>query len=187
LRKKKYCILNKQYSKEEYEKLKAQIIQDMEKEGEYGKFLPYSMGLCPYNLSNGSIYFPHITKEEVLRLGGYWSEEDLSSENGISSLELPDSILHTEKNIISQALICPETKYRFNISESEYNFHKRSGFSLPRFHFDLRIINKAKKLTVLKSYPYKCIYCKRDIMAYYPPEWGYEKIACEECYKQNIA
>jgi len=34
LRKKKYCILNKQYSKEEYEKLVAQIKDDMKKRGE---------------------------------------------------------------------------------------------------------------------------------------------------------
>ena len=42
-------------------------------------------------------------------------------------------------------------------------------------------------MSVLKRYPYKCFYCEKEINAYYPPEWGYEKIACEECYKQNIA
>src|SRR3989344_4358220 len=55
LRKKKFCILNKQYTKEEYEKLRAQIVKDMQKGGEYGKFSPYSLGLCDYNFSNGMI------------------------------------------------------------------------------------------------------------------------------------
>lgn len=187
LRKKKYCILNKQYTKEEYENLKNKIISDMERAGEYGKFLPYSMGLCGYNLSNGSIYFPDVKKEEVVKLDGYWSEEDMSSVDGISSLQLPDSILDTKIEITSQALICPETKYRFNISKDEYEFHKNKKFALPRIHFDLRMIKKAKRTAVLKSYPYKCTFCGNDIMAYYPPEWGYKKIACEECYKQNIA
>jgi DNA-directed RNA polymerase subunit RPC12/RpoP len=86
-----------------------------------------------------------------------------------------------------QALLCPESHYRFNISLDEYEFHKRKGFALPRIHFDLRMLKAARKTAVLKSYPYKCIYCGNDIMAYYPPEWGYKKIACEECYKQNIA
>ena len=27
---------------------------------------------------------------------------------------------------------------------------------------------------------------KKNIEAYYPPDWKYEKIACEDCYKQNI-
>lgn len=187
LRKKKYCILNKQYTKEEYEELKNKIILDMEKRGEYGKFLPYSMGLGYYNLSTAIIYFPDVTKEEILRNGGYWSEEDLSSSDGMLSSQLPDSILDTEEDITSQALICPLSKYRFNISKAEYEFHKNKRFALPRMHFDMRMIKKARKTAVLQSYPYKCFYCKRDINAYYPKEWGYSKIACEECYKQNIA
>jgi hypothetical protein len=187
LRKKKYCILNKQYSKEEYEKLKAQIISDMKKNGEYGQFLPYSMGFCGYNMSTAMIYFPHVTKEEIKQKGGHWSEEDFSSNDGIPSMDLPDTIFDTKKSISNQPLICPETKYRFNISPTEYEFHNRKGFALPRVHFDQRIIKKMRRLAVLKSYPYKCFYCKKDIMAYYPPEWGYKKIACEECYKQNIA
>ena len=187
LRKKKYCILNKQYSKNEYEKLKTQIIKNMEEKGEYGEFLPYSMGLCEYNFSSGMIYFPDLKKEEILSKGGYWSEEDLSSTDGISSLDLPGRIEETPKNISNQALICPESKYRFNISPAEYEFHKRKGFALPRLHFDLRMLKRIKKMSIIRNYLYKCFYCEKDIMAYYPPEWGYQKIACEECYKQNIA
>src|SRR3989344_1802945 len=186
LRKKKYCILNRQYTKEEYEKLKTKIISDMEARGEYGKFLPYAMGLCDYNFSTGIIYFPN-SKKEVLRLGGYWSDEDFSSGDGISALELPDSIWETKPEISTQALICPETHNRFNISPTEYEFHKRKNFALPRIHFDRRMLKKIGRTATLRSYPYQCFYCTKDIMAYYPPEWGYQKIACEECYKQNIA
>jgi len=187
LRKKKYCILNKQYSKEGYEKLKTQIISDMEKRGEYGEFFPYSFGTGPYNQSNGILYFPKATKDKVLKMGGYWSEENLSSDDGVSSLDLPDSIYDTKPEIATQALICPETNYRFNISPAEYSFHKHKGFALPRLHFDERIMKKMRKMANIRTSPCKCFYCQKDIMAYYPPEWGYQKIACEECYKQNIA
>ena len=187
LKKKKYCILNKQYSKGDYDRLKEKIISDMEKRGEYGKFLPYSMGICGYNLSTAVVYFPEVQKEDILNKGGYWSEEDLSQSDGIPSFELPDSILDTKSDISSQALICPKTKYKFNISATEYDFHKRKQFALPRFHSDLRTLEKTRKTTVLKAFPYKCFYCGNDITAYYPPEWNYRKISCEECYKQNIA
>ena len=187
LRKKKFCILNKQYTKEEYEKLRAQIVKDMQKGGEYGKFSPYSLGLCDYNFSNGMIYFPNVKKEEIIKKGGYWLDDDLSSQNGLSSLEIPDNIIDTTSEIYIQALICPESHYRFNISQAEYEFHRRKKFALPRLHFDLRIIKRIKKMSIIKSYPYKCFYCQKDIMAYFPPEWGYQKIACEDCYKQNIA
>lgn len=187
LKKKKYCILNKQYSKEEYEKIKATIVENMKKDGEYGKFLPYSMGLCEYNFSTASIYLPEVKKETILKLGGYWLDEDLTSTEGVPSLDLPDSILETEADVSTKALICPESKYRFNISPSEYEFHKRKKIALPRIHFDLRMIKKGRKTATLKTTDYQCHYCKKEINAYYPTEWGYHKIACEECYKQNIA
>ena len=187
LKKKKYCILNKQYDKDTYQKLKEQIISDMKKRGEYGKFLPYSMALCDYNLSTGTIYFPEVRKEEIVNKGGYWSEEDLSSHDGILSTDLPDSIKDTPSDITSKALICPETQYRFNISPTEYEFHKSRNLALPRLHFDQRILKKIRKTAIIKAYPYKCFYCKKDTSAYYPSEWGYKKIACEECYKSRIA
>ncbi len=186
LRNKKHCILNKQYTKEEYENLKSKIIENMKSKGEYGDFLPYFMGLCPYNFSTAIIYFPELQKSEIDRLNGYWSSEDLSSSEGDNSMGLPDSIFETNISISDKALICPESHYRFNISKAEYDFHKRKGFALPRLHFDLRVIKKARKASVIKSFLYKCFFCKKDIMAYYPYEWGYKNIACEECYKINI-
>jgi hypothetical protein len=187
VRNKKYCILNKQYDKDTYEKLRSQIVADMTKRGEYGKFLPYSMQLCDYNLSTGIIYFPNVTKEEILDRGGYWSEENGSSLDGVSSLTLPDSIRDTSPDVSKQALICPSSNYRFNISQGEYEFHKNRNIALPREHFDFRILEKIKKMAIIRAYPYHCFYCKKDIMAYYPPEWGYKNIACEDCYKQNLA
>jgi hypothetical protein len=106
LRKKKYCILNKQYTKEEYEELKEKIIEDMKARGEYGKFPPYSMGLCPYNLSTASIYFPEVTKEYVVEKGGYWEEVGDTKIEGMLTSDLPDSINDVDESICKQALIC---------------------------------------------------------------------------------
>ncbi|MEK7190395.1 MAG: hypothetical protein AAB661_01365, partial [Patescibacteria group bacterium] len=187
LKKKKYCILNKQYTKEEYEKLKEEIITDMKKRGEYGKFLPYSMSAGPFNFSTSFLYFPETKKEDILKLGGYWEDINESHIEGMPTSELPDDIKDVPDDIITKALICPETGWRFNIAENELIFYKENNIPLPRYHFDVRIKKQLKYLTVLQSYPYQCFYCQKDINAYYPPEWNYQKIACEECYKQNIA
>ena len=187
LKKKKYCILNKQYTKEEYEILKNKIISDMRKRGEYGKFLPYSMSAGPFNFSTSFLYFPETKKEDILKLGGYWEDINESHIEGIPTSELPDSIRNVSDAITAKALICPETGWRFNISQNELNFYRENNIPLPRYHFDARTKRHLKYLTVLQSYPYKCYYCQKDIMAYYPPEWGYKKVACENCYKQNIA
>lgn len=187
LRKKKNCILNKQYDKESYEILKEKIVGDMKKRGEYGKFLPMNMAICDFNFSTGILYLPNTKKEEIIKRGGYWSDDDFTSNEGINTKDIPDSINETGSEIVTQALICPQSNYRFNISQSEYDFHKRKKFALPRLHFDVRMKEQVEKTAVLRSYPYQCIYCQREVMAYYPPEWGYAKIACEDCYKQNIA
>lgn len=187
LKKKKYCILNRQYSKEEYEKLKDKIVADMKNRGEYGKFFPYSMSAGPFNFSTSSLYFPNVKKEDILKLGGYWEDIDESHIEGIPTNELPDNIKDVPDAIITQALICPETGWRFNISQNELIFYKTNNIPLPRKHFDVRIKDSLKYLTILEAHPYTCHYCKKDIMAYYLPEWGYKKIACEECYKQNIS
>ncbi len=187
LKKKKYCILNKQYTKESFEELKARIVEDMKNRGEYGKFLPYTMSAGPFNFSSSFLYFPETKKEDILKLGGYWEDIDESHIEGMQTSELPDDIKDVSDTITAQALICPETGWRFNISQNELNFYRENTIPLPRSHFDVRTKNSLKYLTVLKSYPYKCFYCQKNIKAYYLPEWHYQKIACEECYKQNIA
>lgn len=51
LRHKKYCILNRQYSKEEYEKLVPRIIEQMSAKGEWGGFFPKELSFFAYNES----------------------------------------------------------------------------------------------------------------------------------------
>ncbi len=43
LKKSQYCILNKQYTKEQYEQLVPKIIEQMKQAGEWGEFLPTSI------------------------------------------------------------------------------------------------------------------------------------------------
>lgn len=186
LKKKKYCILNKQYTKEEYDKLKNEIINKMKKDEEYGKFLPYSMSPGPFNFSTSSLYFPNISKEEILSLGGYWKDIDESNIEGMLTNELPDSIDDVDESICTQALICPETGWRFNISNDELEFYKQYNIPLPRKHFDVRTRELIKYSTVLDTASYECHYCKKEIEAYYPKDWEYKNIACENCYQQNL-
>jgi hypothetical protein len=49
LKNKKYCILNKQYSKEEYFFLKTKIIEDLKKQNKWGDSLPLKISVFPYN------------------------------------------------------------------------------------------------------------------------------------------
>ena len=75
LRQKQYVILNKQYSKEDYEKLLPKIIDHMRKTGEYGKPFPSTLSSYPYNVSVAQLDHP-LTKEAALKQGYMWHDEE---------------------------------------------------------------------------------------------------------------
>jgi len=74
LNKKRYCILNRQYSKEEYETLAATIIKQLRETGEWGKFFPVGLSPFAYNETMAWQYFP-LTREEALQRGWRWKDE----------------------------------------------------------------------------------------------------------------
>ena len=188
LRKKSYCILNKQYSKEEYERLIVDIKRDMKKRGEWGKFFPLAFAYSGYNLTLGQLFFPE-TKEHIAEIGGKW-EEQLTPEykDAIPAETLPDIIDDVTGDIISKRIICPETKLSYNIAPHELAFYRQHGIPLPRRHFDWRTLNRFKPMTHM-IYPQKgiCWICKKEIEHYYGPELGYKKIACVECYQKEVS
>jgi hypothetical protein len=58
LRNKQYCIFNKQYTQEEYEKIVPQIIAHMQTTGEWGEFFSPSISPFGYNETIAQDYFP---------------------------------------------------------------------------------------------------------------------------------
>ena len=68
----KYCILNKEYSKDDFEALRVYIVEDMNKNPyvdskgrvfAYGEFFPPDLSRFAYNETSASQYFP-LTKRK---------------------------------------------------------------------------------------------------------------------------
>jgi len=188
LRKNKYCILNKQYTKEEYESLVEKIKNDMKKRGEWGKFFPLSAAYSGYNLSLAQMQFP-MTKEEALGFGAKWEEtNEPHYENIINGNDLPDTIDEVKDEITKQRILCPETKLSYNVTKEELAFYREHQIPLPRRHFDWRTQERFKPFSLM-AIPQQgtCYYCKKKIEHYYSPELGFQKIACLEDYQREIA
>nr|KKS46743.1 MAG: hypothetical protein UV11_C0025G0015 [Candidatus Giovannonibacteria bacterium GW2011_GWF2_42_19] len=185
LRKKQFCIFNKQYSKEEYNIKIAEIKDAMRKNGEWGKFFPYALAYSGYNSSLAHIYFPE-TKDTAKNLGTRWDEEDEAVSDEMSGDNLPDRIDDVKGDISKQAVICSKTGRRFNIAPHELIFYKEFGIPLPHHHPDWRTLERFKPLTILRPYEGACIFCSKNTIHYYPPEFGYKKIACESCYLKEV-
>jgi hypothetical protein len=94
IKEKEYCIFNKQYSKDEYETIVPQLIQQMQHDAQWGEFFPTDFSILPYNDSAAYDYYPI---KEILSSGkvqpinphGIWCVEILAPEKFIS-----DAILH---------------------------------------------------------------------------------------------
>lgn len=186
MRKKKYCILNKQYSKELFGELKTRIIEQMKKDKEWGKFFPLAVANCAYNDSLAQLFFPR-TAQEVAAAGGRWDEPEDIAHEGMSGDQVPELVSAVRDDFWKQAIICPATKRRFNVSPRELQFLRQFNIPLPRYHPDYRTVTRYTPLTAITSFSGTCYFCKNDITHYYPPEWKYAKIACTDCYQQQIS
>ena len=85
---KSYCILNKQYSKEEYEELFPRIVEHMGQATatagqacEWGQFFPIEYSPFCYNETLAQDYFP-LTKEEILEKGYKWKDPENFEDQG---------------------------------------------------------------------------------------------------------
>ncbi|MDD4318736.1 MAG: hypothetical protein PHW10_00185 [Candidatus Peribacteraceae bacterium] len=187
LHKNEYCILNKQYTKEEYEKLVPQIIEKMRGDGEWGEFFPVELSPFAYNETVAQEYFP-LTKEEVLKRGWKWRDETDEMpkvSKVIPASQLPDSIDDIPDDILNWAIRCEATKRPFKIIKQELEFYRKMRFPVPHFHPDERHKRRMALRNPRKLWQRKCAKCRKGIETTYAPDRP-EIVYCEECYLKEV-
>ncbi len=183
-----YCILNKQYTKEEYETLVPRIIEKMRKDGEYGEFFPSSLSPFGYNETVAQEYYP-LTKSEAIKDGVFsWSDYESpfpTVEKIIPGSKLPDSIESIPDDILNWAIECEVTKKPFRIIKQELEFYRKHNLPIPRRHPDQRYLDRMSLRNPRKLFERKCDKCGKDMITTYAPERT-EMVYCEECYNKVI-
>ena len=186
LKKREYCILNKQYTKSEYERLVSKIIEHMKSIGEYGEFFPPKISPFGYNEVVANYNYP-IKKEEARRRGWKWSdyEAEIKADKTILARRLPDSIADVPDDILNWAIVCEVSGKPFKIIPQELKFYRKLGLPIPRCHPDVRDVNRMNFRNPPQFFPRKCAKCQSDIQTTYAPE-RQETVYCEDCYLQEI-
>lgn len=187
IRNAKYCILNKQYTKEEYETLVPKIIEHMQKAGEWGEFFPVELSPFAYNETIAQEYFS-LTKEEALAKGWKWRDEKTEIpkvEKIIPAKLLPDSITDIPDDILNWAIECEETKKPFIIQKPELEFYRKMNLPIPHFHPDVRHAKRMAKRNPRKLWKRSCDNCGKDIETTYSPDRP-ERVFCETCYQKAV-
>jgi hypothetical protein len=185
LHRKQYCILNKQYSKEEYLALKQKIIDLMKLHNEYGEFFPYKFAYNGFNLSLGAFYFKE-DENSVKEKGGFWEQMQPGSSGGINANELPDTSDGITNDFVGKPVSCAATDHSFSFIQQELDFYKKHKLPLPIYFPEERNLRRFAKLVPLNPRQAECFNCGTTITTYYPESWGYSKIACEKCYLEAV-
>lgn len=184
LKRNEYCILNKQYSKEEYEKLVPKIIEHMKKTGEWGEFFPIKLSPFAYNESLANDYFP-LTKEQTLQEGFDWYDYDKKSFYDGPEYTLPESIDEIDETICSKILKCEKTGRSYKIIPQEFEFYKKYGFPIPKICPDARHENRLSQRTGWHLYSRSCQKCGVEVQSCFS-ENDPEVIYCEKCYLEDV-
>ncbi len=167
LRKKSYCILNKQYSREQYEDLLGRVIEHMRGTGEWGEFFPAQLSPCPYNLTVAQFYFPK-TREEVERNGMIWVEREVpNAARVISAHDLPDGLPASDDSITAKSL---GSGRAFRITGEEIKRYRSFNVPLPRYAYDERIEARRRKLGAVHLFPRRCAKTGRELLTPFGPE-----------------
>lgn len=185
-----YCILNKQYSREEYERLREEIIEKMKREGIYGEFFPKNISPFGYNESAAMDEFP-LTKEEVLKQGFKWEDHPRGTygKETIDWKTFPDSILDVPKDfdVLKEVFVCIECKKNYRIITDELSFYRRMQIPIPRNCPECRHIRRVQNRGPNKLWHRKCMNngCLNEFETNYAPDRP-EIIYCESCYNKEV-
>ncbi|MCH2188379.1 hypothetical protein MK079_00950 [Candidatus Gracilibacteria bacterium] len=186
---KQYCILNKQYSKQEYEKLVPKIIEKMKEDGEWGEFFPYNVSPFGYNETVANEYYP-LDKGEALKQGFNWSNYEApfpKVDKVIPAVQLPENIKDVPDDILNWAIECEMTQKPFRIIPQELEFYRKHNLPIPRRHPDQRHLDRMSLRNPRKLFERVCDHpdCTMFMQTTYAPERT-EKVYCQKCYNQEI-
>ncbi|MFA6324648.1 MAG: hypothetical protein WCX46_00225 [Candidatus Paceibacterota bacterium] len=194
LKRKQYCILNKQYSKDEYEKLKKRIIEDMDKNPykdkkgrffKYGEFFPIEFSPFPYEDSNASRFIVK-NKEEALREGYNWEDKiENFYKKTIESKDIPETIEDTNESILKEVIECISCGSGYKITQGELNLYKKLNVPIPRKCSKCREARRFSLINKPKSYNVNCAKCDEKIIIMYDPKLN-QIIYCVKCYQQEF-
>jgi hypothetical protein len=187
LRKKQYCIFNKQYTKEQYEELVPKIIEHMKESGKWGEFFPTSVSAFAYNESKAHEQYP-LSKEEVLSKGWQW-KEDIDQipqvEKIIPADRLPDDLENIPDDVINWAIQCEKTTRPFLIAKQELPFYRKWGYAIPHVHPEERQKERLALRNPQKLWKRECGSCGEEIETTYDPKRS-ETVYCEKCYLAEV-
>lgn len=184
LRNARYCILNKQYTEDEYQKLVSKIISQMntmpynDSSGciyRYGEYFPEELSPFAYNETIAQDFLP-LSEVEAMQRGFQWRTiENQQREAELSWSGLPDTNTEASDDIAKKTISCKireeNREYAarsgctgvFKMVPQEVTFYRRLGLPLPRTCHNCRHARRIGLLNPInKQWTRECQCCNHE-------------------------
>ncbi len=186
LRNKQYCILNKQYTKNEYEKLVPQIIKNMKSEWTWWDFFRTDISPFWYNETFSQEYYP-LSREDAIEKWYKLMEKEYSINvpDSIKIVQWAETSNLTDEEILKIAIKCSISSKTFRILKPELTFYRKHNLNLPTKHPDIRHAERLKQRPSRKLNVRNCDKCSIEMLSVYSKDYEW-KVYCEECYQKEV-
>lgn len=198
--KKSFCILNKQYTEEEYKKIKEKIINQMQRRpstssgpSEWGEFFPITNSNFSYNETVAQEYYP-IKEENAREKNWPWKAKEVKDYQPQKYRVLLD-IQKVQDNIGQATLACSNCYKNYKIIPQELAFYKKENLPIPKLCPDCRHQARMQLRTPRSLWQRQCMCtqpdhnhqgrCSNEFETTYSPERK-ELVYCEDCYNREI-
>ena len=186
MKKKEFCILNKQYTEQEYHQLVPKIIEHMKDTKEWGEFFPTELSPFGYNETVAEEYFP---KEKSEVLDNCWKWQDNFPESygkeTISIDDIPDEPSQYLPSLSREVLSCSCCGKNYRLTSAEIKLYKELGIKIPSKCFDCRYEGRRIKRNQRKLVERSCDSCSKTLLSSFKQN-DPRKVYCEECYLAHV-
>ena len=172
-------MLNKAYSKHEYDQLVQKIYGHMRETGEWGEFFPISIAQNAYNETLVGEYFP-LSKEEVQKQGWFWRDSAEAEANPTKD-SVPETITDVTENIVDEVFRCEASGKAYKVIAQEFALLKKLGLPVPKKAPAQRHADRVARRNPRFIWDRQCSKCSTAIRSSYAPDRP-EIVYCEKCY-----
>lgn len=151
---KSYCLLNRQYTKDEYLDLAPRVIAAMKANGEWGESFPVKEAPHFYHESGVHEYMFPIP-EEVAEARGYRigkesvPTEDMQALNGSAVPAVMDN--NAFEQLQSAKIRCEKTERIFNFQKKELEYYRRLAIPPPHLHWRERLYQTLQRRQLMPA------------------------------------
>ncbi|MFN8389142.1 MAG: hypothetical protein U0136_02490 [Bdellovibrionota bacterium] len=182
LKNQQYCIFNRQFSKDDYAKLRDQIVRHMKDRNVWAAALSTNLSGHAYNYSAAGENMP-LTKIPAKMMGFNWDDSDraLRPSDLLGDAEHEPEELYSDVpehsedvdlgKLGSTVYICSMSSKPFQLLPEEMALYRRLGLPPPAHCFEQRHLERLSRLTPHALSSRNCSVSGEEILTAVPTKW----------------